>query len=160
MNVPNSNAGHTPLQSHQAKANLGKWLILLVFILTSAAILPLSWHAIQAQRAQQRTMKALKKSLSDIETALKTDNCRNTLWAPANALLAQARGVDGVFPQLSQAPGEFAALSRALVRSSAQFATMTKTLDCEQLKLNFPPLKQRCNACHELFDPQRVKNAE
>ncbi len=141
----------------QVRGNRGKWLILLILILSCGAILPLSWHAIQAQLAQQRTMKALKKSLTEIESALKTERCRNAVLAPANALVAQARSVDGVFSQLSQAPGEFAHLSRALVRSSAQFALLAKIRDCDQLKLNFPALKQRCTTCHELFDPQRTK---
>jgi hypothetical protein len=141
----------------QGRGNRGKWLILLILILSCGAILPLSWHAIQAQRAQQSTMKALKKSLTEIESALKTERCRSAVLAPANALVAQARSVDAVFPQLSQAPGEFAHLSRALVRSSVQFAALAKMRDCGQLKLNFPALKQRCNACHEQFDPQRSK---
>ena len=130
---------------------------MLIFILSCAAILPLSWSAIQAQRAQQRTMKALKKSLSDIEIALKTANCHAELLAPANALLTQALGVDRVFPRLSQAPGDFAKLSRALVRSSTQFELQVKSRDCAELRSRFPALKQRCDACHEQFDPQRVK---
>ena len=141
----------------QRRGNLGKWLILLIFILSCGAILPLSWNAIQAQRARQDTMKALKKSLGDINSALKAERCASAMLAPANALVLQARSVDRVFPQLSQAPGEFASLSSALVRSSTQFAALAETRDCEQLKLNFPALKQRCTACHELFDPQKFK---
>lgn len=141
----------------KGRQNRGKWLIVLIFILSCAAILPLSWSAIQAQRAQQRTMKALKKSLSDIEIALKTANCHAELLAPANALLTQALGVDRVFPRLSQAPGDFAKLSRALVRSSTQFELQVKSRDCAELRSRFPALKQRCDACHEQFDPQRVK---
>ena len=134
--------------------NRGKWLILLVFILSCAAILPLSWSAIQAQRAQQKTMKALKKSISDITAALKTEHCRSAVLAPTNALIAGARRVDAVFPRLSQAPGEFAQLSRALVRSSDQFAAQAKIADCQALRLRLPELKKRCDACHELFNPR------
>ena len=87
--------------SATSKQNRGKWLILLIFIFSCVAILPLSWNAIQAQRAQQKTMKALKKAISDITAALKTDNCRSTVIAPARALSAGARSVDAVFPNLA-----------------------------------------------------------
>ncbi len=140
--------------SATSKQNRGKWLILLIFILCCAAILPLSWNAIQAQRAQQKTMKALKKAISDITAALKTDNCFSTVIAPARALSAGARSVDGVFPRLSHAPGEFAELSHALVLSSDQFGVQVKIADCQALRLELPEIKKRCDACHELFNPQ------
>ncbi len=136
-------------------SNHGKWLILLIFILSCAAILPLSWNAIQAQRAQQKTMKALKKSISEITLTLKSEHCADALIAPANALKTEAQNVERVFPRLSQAPGDFALLSRALVRSSAQFSVQARSADCQALRLQLPELKKRCDACHELFDPQR-----
>lgn len=135
--------------------NRGKWLILLIFIVSCAAILPLSWNAIQAQRAQQKTMKALKKSMSDISAALKTEQCAGAVVAAADQLKTEARNIDLVFPRLAQAPGDFAKLSRTLVRSSAEFSAQAKFADCQSLRLQLPELKKRCDACHELFDPQR-----
>ena len=144
------------------KNNLGKWLILLILMLSCAAILPLSWNAIQAQRAQQKTMKAMQKSIREITAALKTERCRTDVLAPANALNTQAREVETVFPRLSQAPGDFAKLSRQLMRSSdaftAQATISTKgsptDADCQALRVQLPELKKRCDACHELFHPQ------
>ena len=140
----------------------GKWLILLILILSCAAILPLSWNAIQAQRAQQKTMKAMQTSIREITAALKTERCRPDILAPANALETQAHNVETVFPRLSQAPGDFAKLSRQLMRSSeaftAQATISTKGsptgADCQALRLQLPELKKRCEACHELFHPQ------
>ncbi len=137
------------------KKNQGKWLILLIFIVSGAAILPLSWNAIQAQRAQQKTMKALKKSIVEITSALKSEQCADRVIAPANALKTQARNVELVFPRLSQAPGDFAKLSNALVRRSDAFSAQAKSADCQTLTAQLPELKKRCDACHELFDPQR-----
>lgn len=140
--------------------NNGKWLILLILILSCAAILPLSWNAIQAQRAQQKTMKALKKSISDITAALKTNRCDTDVLVSASALSTQARNVEAVFPRLSQAPGDFAKLSRALIRSSDEFSAQAKIADCHALRTRLPELKKRCDACHELFHPQPNLKAE
>ena len=142
--------------------NGGKWLILLILILSCAAILPLSWNAIQAQRAQQKTMKAMQKSIREITDALKTEHCGMGVLASANALETQARNIETVFPRLSQAPGDFAKLNRQLIRSSAAFtaqATISTKgsptgADCQVLRLQLPELKKRCDACHELFHPQ------
>ncbi len=136
------------------KNNLAKWLILLILILSCAAILPLSWNAIQAQRAQQKTMKAMKQSISEITAALKAERCASAVLAPASALNTQANTVETVFPRLNQAPGDFAKLSRALIRSTDEFSAQAKFADCQILRLRLPELKKRCDACHELFHPQ------
>ena len=142
------------------KKNNGKWLILLIFILSCAAILPLSWNAIQAQQAQQKTMKALKKSIAEITMALKTDQCAGAVLAPADALYTQARNVEAVFPRLTQAPGDFAKLTRALIHSSKDFSAQAKIADCQSLRLQLPELKKRCDACHEIFHPQPKRSVE
>lgn len=138
----------------KAKQNRGKWLILLIFILSCTAILPLSWNAIQAQRAQQKTMKALKQSMSDIAAALQTERCRSAVLVPAQALNTQAHNIALVFPRLSQAPGDFARLSRALALDSEAFSAQAKFAGCQALRLRLPELKKRCEACHEIFYPQ------
>lgn len=138
----------------KAKQNRGKWLILLIFILSCTAILPLSWSAIQAQRAQQKTMKALKQSMSDIAAALQTERCRSAVLVPAQALNTQAHNIALVFPRLSQAPGDFAQLSRALALDTDAFSAQAKFADCPALKFRLTELKKRCEACHEIFHPQ------
>ena len=142
------------------KQNRGKWLILLIFIVSCAAILPLSWNAIQAQRAQQRTMKALKKSISDISAALKTEQCAGAVGSAADELETEARNIELVFPRLAQAPGDFAKLSRALMRSSEEFSAQTRIAGCQSLRLQLPELKKRCDACHEIFQPERGRKIE
>ena len=141
----------------KAKQNRGKWLILIVFIISCAAILPLSWNAIQAQRAQQKTMRALKQSMSEIADALKTEQCRSAVWPSANALSTQAHNIERVFPRLSHAPGDFAQFSQAMVLASDEFRAQAKTADCQVLRLQLPELKKRCDACHEIFHPQRKR---
>ena len=148
------------IKDQSSRKNRGKWLILLIFFLSCAAILPLSWQAIQAQRAQQKTMNALKKSIGDIAAALKSDRCSGAMLASANALVTQARSVEGVFPRLSQAPGEFAQLSRALIRNSEEFRAQVKIENCQALSVRLPELKKRCDACHELFNPQRKQKLD
>ena len=142
-----------------SRSNRGKWLILLIFIVACATILPLSWNAIQAQRAQQKTMKALKKSLSDISAALKNAPCSAVL-APTAALNTQAHNVESVFPRLVKAPGNFAKLSRALIQSSDEFSAQAKSADCHALSLQLPELKKRCDACHEIFHPEPKRKLE
>lgn len=138
----------------KATQNRGKWLILIVFIISCAAILPLSWNAIQAQRAQQKTMKALKQTMSEIAAALKTERCRSAVLASASALSTQARNIELVFPRLSHAPGDFSQMSRALVLASDEFSAQAKIADCQVLSLRLPELKRRCETCHEIFHPQ------
>ena len=145
---------HSSLQPNQAKQNRGKWLILLIIILSCATILPLSWNAIQAQRAQQKTMRALKQSLREITTAVNSERCHSAAVAPARALNSQAHNIDNVFVRLSQAPGEFARLSRALVLVGDEFSAQAKFGDCQALRLQLPEIQKRCDACHALFHPQ------
>ena len=162
MSAPTVKSLAAKPKNNRGGNNWGKWLILLILILSCVAILPLSWNAIQAQRAQQKTMKAMQKSIREITAALKTERCRADVLAPANALETQARSIETVFPRLSQAPGDFAKLSHQLMRSSdaftAQATISTKGsptgAGCQALRLQLPELKKRCEACHELFHPQ------
>lgn len=124
-------------------------VLIAIAITTLGVVLPVSWQVMQTELAQSRNMKALDKTIKQIDEQSKS--CEPAkLRQLASAFVESSLQIDAAFGYLVQGSEEFAHLSAAMQAQAKQFETATERAGCEA-RSQLAELKGRCKACHGKF---------
>jgi cytochrome c556 len=131
--------------------NSGLLWVLLVMLLALAIVLPISWMAIQAERKQSESMKAMAKQLKALEVMNKTGCVPEKLAQTVQQLLLQTQRINAAFPILARSKSEFPKLSGNMAHSAELARAEIARIGCPALSQQLKTLKQGCQNCHMQF---------
>jgi cytochrome c556 len=131
--------------------NSGLLWVLLVMLLALAIVLPISWMAIQAERKQSESMKAMAKQLKALDVMNKAGCVPEKLTQTMQQLLLQTQRINAAFPILAGSKSEFPKLSGAMERSAISAQAEIANSGCVALPQQLKMLKQQCQNCHDQF---------
>ena len=128
-------------------------LLIGIFGLALAIVLPVSWKVMQAELAQSRNMRAMGDQLDVMERM--SGDCRlEPLQKAAQDLTTASMQIDGAFAYLSEGSKDFRLLSAAMRTQAKRFSDQSKTAGCAVLT-ELSTLKNQCKQCHEQFRTKR-----